>query len=77
MGRTLNQIIAALPRKRQAKIDAEYRAQLQKMVEEADADKAKRIAALEKELNNQQTAKYSLRERKPPIQRFSLYGNLI
>jgi len=26
MGRTLNQIIAALPRKRQAKIDAEYRA---------------------------------------------------
>jgi hypothetical protein len=29
----------------------------------------------EEELNNQQTAKYSLRERKPPIQRFSLYGN--
>ncbi len=27
----------------------------------------------EEELNNQQTAKYSLRERKPPIQRFSLY----
>jgi hypothetical protein len=29
----------------------------------------------EEELNNQQTGKYSLRERKPPIQRFSLYGN--
>lgn len=29
----------------------------------------------EEERNNQQTGKYSLRERKPPIQRFSLYGN--
>ena len=28
----------------------------------------------EEELNNQQTGKYSLRERKPPIQKFSLYG---
>jgi hypothetical protein len=29
----------------------------------------------EEDLNNQKTGKYSLRERKPPIQRFSLYGN--
>jgi len=36
-------------------IDAEYRAQLQKLVEEIDANKAKRIAEVEKELNNQQT----------------------
>ena len=35
-------------------IDAEYRAQLQKMVEEVDAAKAKRIAAVETELNKQQ-----------------------
>lgn len=28
----------------------------------------------EEELNNQQTGKYSLRERKPPIQRLPLYG---
>jgi hypothetical protein len=33
----------------------EYRAQLQKMVEEIDAVKAKRIAEVELELNNQQT----------------------
>ena len=35
-------------------IDAEYRAQLQKMVEEVDAAKAKRIAEIETELNKQQ-----------------------
>lgn len=35
-------------------IDTEYRAQLQKMVEEIDAAKAKRIAAIEIELNNHQ-----------------------
>ena len=29
----------------------------------------------EEELNNQQRVKYSLRERKPPIQRLTLYGN--
>jgi hypothetical protein len=29
----------------------------------------------EEELNNQQTGKYSLRERKPPIQKFAFYGN--
>ena len=28
----------------------------------------------EEDMNHQQTGKYSLRERKPPIQRFSLYG---
>ncbi len=38
-----------------AQIDLEYRAQLQKMVEEIDAVKAKRIAEVELELNNQQT----------------------
>lgn len=38
-----------------AQIDVEYRARLQKMVEEVDATKAKRIAEIEKELNNQQT----------------------
>lgn len=37
-----------------AQIDAEYRARLQKMVEEVDATKAKRIAEIEKELNDQQ-----------------------
>jgi len=35
-------------------IDTEYRARLQKMVEEVDAVKAKRIADIETELNNQQ-----------------------
>ena len=39
-----------------AQIDAEYRARLQKMVEEVDAVKAKRIAEIETELNNQQTS---------------------
>jgi len=37
-----------------AQIDVEYRAQLQKMVEEIDGAKAKRIATIEKELNDQQ-----------------------
>ena len=37
-----------------ARIDAEYRAQLQKMVEEIDTAKAKRIAEIEVDLNNQQ-----------------------
>jgi len=37
-----------------AQIDSEYRARLQKMVEEVDATKAKRIAEIEKELNDQQ-----------------------
>lgn len=36
-------------------IDAEHRERLQRMVEEADAAKAKRIADIEQELNNQQT----------------------
>jgi len=35
-------------------IDAEYRARLQKMVEEVDAAKAKRIAEIETDLNSQQ-----------------------
>jgi len=38
-----------------AQIDAEYRARLQQVVEEIDATKAKRIAEIEKELNNHQT----------------------
>jgi len=37
-----------------AQIDTEYRARLQQMVEEIDATKAKRIADIEKELNDQQ-----------------------
>ena len=37
-----------------AQIDAEYRARLQKMVEEVDTAKAKRIAEIETELNKQQ-----------------------
>jgi hypothetical protein len=37
-----------------AQIDSEYRARLQKMVEEIDATKAKRIAEIEKDLNDQQ-----------------------
>jgi len=37
-----------------AQIDAEYRARLQKMVEEIDATKAQRIAGIEAELNKQQ-----------------------
>ena len=37
-----------------AQIDAEYRARLQKMVEEIDAVKAKRIAEIETQLNQQQ-----------------------
>ena len=41
---------------RTGQIDAEYRAQLQKMVEEVDAAKARRIAEIEKELNDQQTS---------------------
>lgn len=37
-----------------AQIDSEYRARLQKMVEEVDAAKAKRIAEIESDLNKQQ-----------------------
>jgi len=39
-----------------AQIDSEYRAKLQKVVEEIDATKAKRIADIEKDLNDQQAA---------------------
>lgn len=39
-----------------AKIDTEYRARLQAMVEELDAAKAKRISEIEVDLNNQQAA---------------------
>ena len=40
-----------------------------------DNDDDDEVEEEEEDLSNQQTGKYSLRERKPPIQRFSLHGN--
>lgn len=40
---------------RTVQLDAEYRARLQTMIEEVDADKAQRITEIEKDLNAQQT----------------------
>lgn len=46
------------------------------VLDQGDEDDEEEEEEEEEEMNNQKKAKYSLRERKPPIQRLSLYGKI-